>query len=94
MDDETIREAVRTIMVSWEDWDADAQQQAQQAQLPEAWDFTMQARLTIVLEDLIEKAAKVCEGRAECRKDQIPIYNEAMKCADQIRHNFALRKQA
>lgn len=85
---EFMREIVRTIIVSWDDWEAEANQQAQQYQLPEAYDFAMQARLQIVLETVVEESAKVCEGRANCRLDSISIYNEAMKCADQIRHNL------
>ena len=37
---------------------------------------------------VVEECAKVCEGRAAVRRENIVVHNEAMKCADQIRHNM------
>lgn len=81
-------EIAKRIIALWPAWEAEAGKQAQATQTPEAYDYEMETRLMVELTDLIEEAAKVCEGRANCRQEQIPIYNEAMKCACQIRHNL------
>jgi hypothetical protein len=78
----------RRIYVRWEAWEADAGQQAQAHQDTDGRDELMVSLIAQELTALVEQAALVCEGRADARRDRIPIYAEAMKCADQIRHNL------
>ena len=76
------------IMANWHEWEAEAGQAAQVAQDDMAGSEFMHDKISDVLRELVEQAALVCEGRAKCRTGQIQIYNEAMKCAHQIRHNL------
>lgn len=78
------------IIDRWDEWEADAGQQAQMYQDPDAGRECMAALVKQELTALVEQAALVCEGRAKHLKNQIPVYNEAMKCAGQIRHNLTV----
>lgn len=85
-----ITDCAKRIIAKWDDWEAEAGQRAQSSQDADTFDFEMELKVTSELCRLIEDAALVCEGRAKCGQNQISIYNEAMKCADQIRHNMAV----
>lgn len=76
------------IMSHYDEWEEEAGAAAQFDQDDKVGAAVVRGHLIRVLNDLVEESAKVCEGRARCRKDQIPIHNEAIKCADQIRHNL------
>lgn len=78
----------RYIIAQWPTWENEAGLASQVEQSPEAGDALLMQRLTASLTELIEEAALVCEGRANVRQGQLTVYGEAMKCADQIRHNM------
>lgn len=84
----TVEQVARRILAQWDNWEAEAGQQSQFEQNAEVGETILLSHLMVELSELVECAAMVCEGRAHVRENQIPIYNEAMKCAGQIRHNL------
>ena len=76
------------IMAHWDEWEAEAGHASQVEQDDRIWSEVMHNHLEAVLSDLVKLAAMQCECRARARTNNMTVYNEAMKCADQIRHNL------
>lgn len=51
--EDRIEEAISVILHCWDDWDADAQQEAQQAQSPAGWLDVMEEQLRVVLQGMV-----------------------------------------
>ena len=49
-------DAAKKIIAAWDTWDRQGREDAQQAQYDKAWDFHVQAKLSIVIEDALMDA--------------------------------------
>lgn len=56
---EAVRECVHEILEHWDEWEAEAGQEAQRHQLPEAGSFVMEARLSVEIENAIFKCWRI-----------------------------------